>query len=54
MSKLWEIRQTDDHPRYGHRYGMRKDDVEEAYECGFEDGYEKAMKEVYYNERRGR
>ena len=31
-----------------YRYGMRDDDVKEAYECGFEDGYSEAMKKIFH------
>lgn len=33
--------------------GMREKSAEEAYECGFEDGYREAMEEIedYYGER---
>lgn len=42
---MWEIRERDDRQR---RYGMRNNDdkIEEAYECGFDEGYEKAMEEM--------
>lgn len=40
---MWEIREGYDRDDYGRNYGMRSSD---AYECGFEDGYEKAMKEM--------
>ena len=51
---MWEIRETRDYPRF--RKSMRgyKDDyADEAYECGYEDGYRAAMKEAkhYYGER---
>jgi hypothetical protein len=53
---MWEIRESDESKRFGHRMGRKYSDseIEEAYECGFEDGYEKAMKEIHYGERRGR
>jgi flagellar biosynthesis/type III secretory pathway protein FliH len=47
---MWEIREKDS--RYGHRMG-RKDEVDEAYECGFDDGYEKALEEMKLGHRRG-
>lgn len=60
---MWEIRENDDF-RYGRKgssgmsgmRGYKNDSYEEGYECGFEEGYAKAMKEVEhsYNERRGR
>jgi flagellar biosynthesis/type III secretory pathway protein FliH len=48
---MWEIREGYDKD-YGfrkgrNRSGMRQEKtVEEAYECGFEDGYEAAMEEM--------
>lgn len=52
---MWEIREHHD-SRYGHRMGRKSNDLEleKAYECGFEDGYEKAMEELKhsYGERR--
>lgn len=32
---------------YDYKYGRRDDDVKEAYECGFEDGYSEAMKKIF-------
>ena len=49
--RMWEIRVGYDKD-YGfrkgrNRSGMRQEKtVEEAYECGFEDGYEAAMEEM--------
>lgn len=42
---MWEIRESDDRQR---RYGMRssEDKIDEAYECGFQEGYEKALEEM--------
>lgn len=52
MNRIWEISER---PKFEKRFGMRKSEIEEAYECGLEDGYEKAMKEMQsYGERRGR
>lgn len=39
MAKYWEIRES-----YGDK--SRKSDSREAYECGYEDGYEAAMREM--------
>lgn len=52
--RVWEIREGRDHDRYGdydrydHRIGMRDHEKteKEIYECGFEDGYEKAIEEM--------
>lgn len=54
--RMWQIREGYD-PRYGERHGG--DEVKEAYECGYEEGYGDAMKEVYgergnYGNRGGR
>lgn len=53
---MWEIREGYDREenRHDRKYGMRSD-IDKAYECGFEDGYEKAMKEMghSYGERSG-
>lgn len=49
--RMWEIREGYDKD-YGFRRGRSKSGmrhektVEEAYECGFEDGYEAAMEEM--------
>lgn len=61
MNKMWEIREGDE--SYGSRYGRKKgmmgykdDHVDEAYDCGFEDGFRAAMKEYKssYGERMSR
>lgn len=40
MHKMWEIRESS-------RYNRSTDsEVEEAYECGYEEGYRKAMREL--------
>lgn len=41
MNRMWEIREGYDSDR---KYGMRSAE-DKAYECGFEDGYRKAMEE---------
>ncbi len=55
---MWEIREGYEHePSYGkHKSPMHyRDEVHEAYECGYEEGYHKAMKELgHYSERRMR
>ena len=48
---MWEIRESDSE-KYGYRMGRRRSEVEEAYECGFEDGYKKAMEEIKFGERK--
>lgn len=52
MNRLWEIRERDED--YGRKYGMRsaEKESEKAYEYGFNDGYEQAMREMHsYGER---
>lgn len=50
---MWEIRERDG-SKYSHRMGMKESEksLEEAYDCGYEDGYEAAMEEFRYGERR--
>lgn len=43
MHRLWEIREGYDHD---YRMGKRDKSVEEAYDCGYEDGYKDAMEEI--------
>jgi len=31
-----------------YRMSRREDDVQEAYDCGFEDGYSEAMKKIFH------
>lgn len=46
MNRMWEIREGYEG---GRKYGMRKnEDAEEAYECGYEDGYRAAMEKQGY------
>ena len=52
--RMWEIREGYERDDYGYRRGKSgyrtgmhgEKTVEEAYECGFEDGYEAAMEEM--------
>ena len=52
--RMWEIRENDSY-KYGRRgsmSGMRDSEekaYQEGYECGFEEGYNKAMKEAEYS-----
>ena len=39
------MRDSEGNPSY--RMGMR-DDVQDAYDCGFEDGYSEAMKKIFH------
>lgn len=62
MNRMWEIREGDESRDY--KYGRRRssmmnrkdESVEEAYDCGFEDGFRAAMKEYKssYGERMSR
>ena len=45
--RMWEIREHD----RGFRNMRDTKSVEEAYECGYEDGYDAAMEEMKYGER---
>ena len=63
MNKVWEIvekeaREGSAGRRTGYRMGMRSDDhkyrsykqdddVREAYDCGYDDGYSDAMKKIF-------
>lgn len=40
MAKYWEIRES-----YGDK--DKKSEIKEAYECGYEEGYEAAMEEMH-------
>ena len=56
--RMWEIRENAGRYDSDYRMGMKKDGkLQEAYDCGFEDGYEKAMEELEdkkkLDERRG-
>ena len=48
MHRMWEIREGYDHD---YRMGRKEKSVDEAYECGYEDGYYAAMEEL--GERKG-
>jgi hypothetical protein len=44
---MWEIRENTGKYDSDYRMGMKKESkLQEAYDCGFEDGYEKAMEEL--------
>ena len=49
MNRRGERREHDAEPRQKMR--RRNPELEEAYECGCEDGYNQAMKEIKYGER---
>ena len=45
--RMWEIRENTGKYDSDYRMGMKKESkLQEAYDCGFEDGYEKAMEEL--------
>ena len=60
--RIWELRDHGTRYDYDHdsehsyRTGMHEKSAHEAYECGYEDGYEAAMEEVgmHSAHRRGR
>ena len=47
MMRVWELRDHG-HQEMSDYRGMHDKTAKEAYECGFEDGYEKAMEEMEY------
>lgn len=45
--RMWEIRENLDKYDSDYRMGMKKESkLQEAYDCGFDDGYEKAMEDL--------
>ena len=46
MNRMWEIREGWNPDK---RYGMRSAE-DKAYECGFEDGYKKAIEDMQKEE----
>lgn len=42
------MREYSDEMEHSYRMGMREDKVREAYECGLEDGYMKAMEKILH------
>lgn len=42
------MREYPDEMEHSYRMGMREDKLREAYECGVEDGYAKAMEKVLH------
>ena len=48
--RMWEIKEKD-REHYDDDYrSYRSKSIDEAYECGYEDGYRAAMKEMEENE----
>jgi len=46
MNRVWEIREGGDY-KHNRKMGMRDDqELREAYECGYDEGYEAAMEEM--------
>lgn len=62
IMRMWEIREGDyhkdyDREEYGRRKGMghvNNHELKEAYECGYEEGYEDAMREFEGKSTHGR
>ena len=51
--RMWEIRENTGKYDSDYRMGMKKESkLQEAYDCGFEDGYEKAIEELEKKEER--
>ena len=48
MNRLWEIREKAGKTSSKMSSQEETDEAEEAYNCGYEDGYEKAMREMRY------
>ena len=47
MSRIWHIRQSDEPSMYGMGYkNYESEEENEAYECGYKEGYADAMEEV--------
>lgn len=46
--RMWEIRENTGKYDSDYRMGMKSKEhkLQEAYDCGFEDGYEKAMEDL--------
>lgn len=46
--RMWEIRENSGRYDSDYRMGMKHKEykLQEAYDCGFEDGYEKALEEL--------
>lgn len=53
--RMWEIRENTGKYDSDYRMGMKDKDrkLQEAYDCGFEDGYEKAMEEFEEKKKMG-
>lgn len=47
--RVWELRDHGDRDYSDYHMGMREKTSKEAYECGFEDGYEKAIEEMEHH-----
>lgn len=46
--RMWEIREGDTRHERGYRHSDKS--LEEAYACGYEDGYEDALEKMEYEE----
>lgn len=47
--RMWEIRENSEYPEK-----KISDKYEEAYQEGYEDGYTKAMREIYFHDKKAR
>lgn len=48
--RMWEIRENSEYPEKK----VSSDKYEEAYQEGYEDGYTKAMREIYFRDKKTR
>jgi len=44
--RMWEIRENTGKYDSDYRMGMKHNKLQEAYDCGYEDGYKDAMEEL--------
>lgn len=51
--RMWEIRENTGKYDSDYRMGMKHNKLQEAYDCGFEDGYKKALEELEESHRGG-
>jgi len=51
--RMWEIRENTGKYDSDYRMGMKQSKLQEAYDCGYEDGYKKAMSELEESHRDG-
>ncbi len=53
--RMWEIRENTGKYDSDYRMGMKHKEskLQEAYDCGYDDGYEKAMEEIEEKKKMG-